>query len=177
MTVCTGNICRSPMAQFALERAFAEAAEPVAVDSAGVSGWEAGKPMDARAAAELRRHGYPDAGIGAFRAREFQPQWFAERDLILALDYGHYEELSRLAPSTADRAKVVMLRAFDPALAPAPQGSDGRPEASPELSIEDPWYGDEEDFKKAYALIEAAVPGVVAYAGSVQRTGNPRDAG
>ncbi|MCC3275145.1 low molecular weight phosphotyrosine protein phosphatase [Arthrobacter sp. zg-Y20] len=168
-TICTGNICRSPMAQFALARAFGDAAaerpvageEPaaVAVDSAGLSGWEAGKPMDKRAAAELRRHGYPDTGITAFRARGFQPEWFAERDLILAMDYGHFMELSLQAPTQADRAKVMMLRAFDPAL----QTPAGRPHPSAELGIADPWYGDQKDFEESYALITAAVPGVLEY--------------
>ena len=160
-TVCTGNICRSPMAQFALDRAFREHrhAGDVAVDSAGLTGWEAGKPMDERAAAELKRHGYAGDAIAAFRAREFQPEWFAGRNLILAMDYGHYLDLARQAPSTADRAKVIMLRAFDPAL----QTPDGRPDPSPELGIEDPWYGDARDFETAYGLIAAAVPGVVQY--------------
>ena len=162
-TVCTGNICRSPMAQFALDRALTGTGARVAVDSSGLTGWEAGKPMDTRAAAELRRHGYPDAGISAFRAREFQPEWFSSLDLILAMDYGHYLELSLQAPTAADRAKVMMLRAFDPAL----QTSAGRPEPSPGLSIEDPWYGNRKDFETAYALIDAAVPGVVDYVASL----------
>lgn len=162
-TVCTGNICRSPMAQFTLDRGLAAAGtgarRRVAVDSSGLTGWEAGKPMDRRAAAELRRHGYPDAGISAFRAREFQPEWFSSLDLILAMDYGHYLDLLQQAPATSDRAKVMMLRAFDPAL----QTPGGRPGPSPALSIEDPWYGNQRDFETAYALIEAAVPGVVDY--------------
>ena len=162
------------MAQFALARAFREnraacvgaaadaaAAEAAAVevDSAGLSGWEAGKPMDKRAAAELRCHGYAADAIAAFRAREFSPEWFAGRDLILAMDYGHYQELARLAPTPADRAKVMMLRAFDPAL----QTPGGRPEPSADLGIEDPWYGDAKDFESAYGLISAAVPGVREY--------------
>ena len=170
-TVCTGNICRSPMAQLALDRALRAAnLQDVAVDSSGLTGWEAGKPMDRRAAAELRRHGYPEAEISAFRAREFQPEWFSGRDLILAMDYGHYQELSLLAPTAQDRAKVVMLRAFDPAL----QTPGGQPAPSPELSIEDPWYGDRTDFESAYGLIDAAVAGVVGYVQHLQ-DGHPED--
>ena len=174
-TVCTGNICRSPMAQFALARAFDRLPVPggVTVDSAGLTGWEAGKPMDGRAAAELRRHGYPDAGLRDFRAREFEPRWFAERDLVLAMDYGHCLELLELAPTDADRAKVKMMRAFDPQL----QVSGERPRPSAALGIDDPWYGDARDFESAYAFIAAAVPGVVGYVQgqTAADSGEPRD--
>ena len=52
IAVCTGNICRSPMAELmlaaALEREGLEGL--VAVDSAGTTGYEAGRPIDPRAA-------------------------------------------------------------------------------------------------------------------------------
>ena len=47
VAVCTGNICRSPMAEFALRRAFEAAglAGRVRIDSAGVSDEELGVAM------------------------------------------------------------------------------------------------------------------------------------
>ena len=154
--VCTGNICRSPMAQFCLTRAFDDAGlgARVTVSSAGVTGWEAGRPMDDRTKTELLKHGFPAADIAPFRAHAFELEEFATLDLILALDYGHLLELQERAPSAADREKIRLLRSFDPAAA------DLAPE---QLGIEDPWYGDMSDFDSSYALISAAVPGIVQY--------------
>ena len=154
--VCTGNICRSPMAQFCLVRAFENAGLGAAVEvtSAGVTAWEAGRPMDDRAKSELLNHGFPAAGVEAFRARAFEAEEFARLDLILALDNGHLQELQDRAPTPADRDKVRLIRSFDPAAAGVPQE---------QLGIDDPWYGDMSDFDSSYALISAAVPGVVQY--------------
>ncbi|WP_341395172.1 low molecular weight protein-tyrosine-phosphatase [Arthrobacter sp. G119Y2] len=155
--VCTGNICRSPMAQFCLTRAFEDAGlgARVSVTSAGVTGWEAGRPMDDRTRAELLKHGFSAADLAPFRARAFEPEEFAALDLILALDYGHLLELQDLARTETDRDKIRLLRSFDPAAAGLP------PE---QLGIEDPWYGDMRDFDSSYALITAAVPGIVQHA-------------
>ena len=114
ITVCTGNICRSPMAELMLQRAADGAGLAVVVDSAGTSGWEVGNPIDPRAAAKLDALGISSAGHSA---RQFQPAWFAERDLILALDVGHFDALCAAAPDEAARVKVRMLRSFDPAVA------------------------------------------------------------
>lgn len=155
ITVCTGNICRSPMAAFLLARAFTEAGldGEVAVDSAGVSAWEAGRPMDPRTAAELLKHSFPEPAVDGFRARAFEPQWYPERDLILALDHGHLAHLQAEAPAGV-RPKIRMMRSFDPAAADLPADRQG---------IADPWYGDMAGFDACYAVIRAAVPGVVDY--------------
>ncbi|WP_269939588.1 low molecular weight protein-tyrosine-phosphatase [Arthrobacter sp. HY1533] len=151
-TVCTGNICRSPMAEFMVADAAAQAGVDIVVDSAGTTAWELGKPMDPRAKAVLARHGINPA---KHTARSFNPDWFAERDLILALDTDHYDALRALAPSPEAAAKVRMLRSFDPEVAsdgPAAQG------------IYDPWYGDSNDFEASWEFISAAIPGILAHA-------------
>ncbi|MGA7206508.1 MAG: low molecular weight protein-tyrosine-phosphatase [Specibacter sp.] len=152
MTVCTGNIARSPMAEFMLAGAAAEAGLNVEVDSSGTTSWEAGNPMDPRTVEVLKRHGIT---APAHAAREFRPEWFAERDLILALDTDHFDALRALAPTPADAAKVRMLRSFDPAVAKDGTRAQG---------IYDPWYGDDGDFQACWEMISAAVPGVLAFA-------------
>ncbi len=153
VTVCTGNICRSPMAEIMLNRAFEEAglADEVLVDSAGTTGWETGNPIDERAAAKLTALGLAS---DTHRARRFEPAWYAERDLILALDVDHYEDLRVEAPDGESRAKVRMLREFDPATTGTPVS---------ELGIYDPWYGDSADFEATWQMISDAVPGIVKY--------------
>jgi protein-tyrosine phosphatase len=152
ITVCTGNICRSPMAELMLRHAADAAGIPVVLDSAGTSGWEIGNPIDPRAASQL-----DGAGIGSEEhvARRFDSSWYADRDLILALDVDHYEDLLADAPNAAARAKIRMLRSFDPAVQDLEPGEQG---------IADPWYGDAGDFDNSGRLIAAAIPGILAFA-------------
>lgn len=146
--VCTGNICRSPMGEVILRDLFDEAGlgDDVTVDSAGTTRWEVGNPMDPRAAAELKRRGYDGS---AHVARQFEPEWLSSTDLLLAADAGHASVLRRWARTPADAAKVHLLREFDPAAV-----------AAGTLEIDDPWYGDEEDFVRCFTEVEAACRGV-----------------
>lgn len=154
MTVCTGNICRSPMAEVVLRDRLERAGlgERVVVDSTGVSDEEHGNPIDRRARAALAARGYavPDR-----RARQVQPEDLVHRDLVLAMTASHARALRRLAGPGQD-AHVVMYRSFDPA---APQ--DVRSES--ELDVDDPWYGGPENFEVCLDEIEAAADGVVAH--------------
>jgi protein-tyrosine phosphatase len=149
--VCTGNICRSPMGEVILRGLFAEAGlgERVSVDSAGTTRWEVDNPMDSRAQAELRRRGYDGS---AHVARHFEASWFAHTDLVLAADAGHASVLRRWAPTRADAEKVRLLREFDPAAV-----------AAGTLEVDDPWYGDEDDFVRCFVEVEAACRGVAAW--------------
>lgn len=140
------------MAEFMVANAATQAGLDIMVDSSGTSAWEVGNPIDPRAKALLAHHGISSAD---HTARKFNPAWFAERDLILALDTDHYDALLALAPTLKAAAKVRMLRSFDPSVAdvaPAEQG------------IYDPWYGDSSDFEVSWTLIQAAIPGILAHA-------------
>ena len=149
--VCTGNICRSPMGEVILRDLFEEAGlgDAVIVDSAGTTRWEVGSPMDRRAVAELRRRGY--GGFGHV-ARQFEPSWLGEADLVLAADAGHASVLRRWARTKDDAAKVRLLREFDPQAV-----------AAGTLEVDDPWYGDAQDFVRCFTEVEAACRGVVAW--------------
>src|SRR5690606_41860023 len=86
MTVCTGNICRSPMAEVVLRERLVEAGldGQVEVDSTGTTGYEVGSPMDPRARKVMREAGYTDPGIDGHRARQVRAADLGERDLVLA---------------------------------------------------------------------------------------------
>ena len=143
--VCTGNICRSPMAEWVLRHHVAEEGLDVEVDSSGTDPWHVGERADPRTVEALRRSGYRSAHI----ARQFEPAWFDTYDLIIALDRGHARALHRMAPDEAARAKIRLLREFDPDA----DGSD--------LDVPDPYYGDPADFEHVLRLVEAAIPGLL----------------
>ena len=148
--VCSGNICRSPTAEAVLRRRIADAglAGQVEVDSAGLGDWHVGEEVDARSAAALRARGYP---AWVHEAKQFRPADFAERDLVVALDAGHERALRGLARTAADRAKIRMLRSYDPAAAADPAG----------LDVPDPYYGGEGGFEQVLDLVEAACAGLL----------------
>ncbi|MGW7350204.1 low molecular weight protein-tyrosine-phosphatase [Streptomyces sp. NPDC054784] len=163
--VCTGNICRSPMAEAVLRDRLAEAgpAGPVLVDSAGTGGWHEGDGADPRTVAVLTAAGYGAGRERAHRARRFTADWFARRDLVIALDRGHLRELRAMAPSEADAARVRLLRAYDPE-------ADGP-------DVPDPYYGGPDGFDACLALVEAAMPGLLAEIGDAVATGAGPGAG
>lgn len=149
--VCSGNICRSPMAEVVLRDALAQEGmgDFVTVDSAGTGAWHVGEGADERTVATLHRHGLDGS---SHVAAQFEASWFDEADLVLAADAGHERALRTLARDDADRGKVRLLRSFDPAAV-----------AAGELDLADPWYGDSEDFEVCYRDVRGAVPGVVAH--------------
>ena len=144
--VCTGNICRSPLAESVFRARLAEdgLAEAVTVSSAGTGGWHTGNLADHRTIEVLEAAGYESA----HSARQFQASWFGELDLVIALDRGHERELRRLAPTEVDAAKVRLLRSYDPKSAGA-------------LEVADPYYGTRADFVTVLEQVEAAVPGLL----------------
>jgi protein-tyrosine phosphatase len=103
--VCTGNICRSPMAERVF-RARLDPALPVRTTSAGTSGltgWE----MDAPSAIALREVGGDPEGHCAQRLSR---HLIDDADLVLTAECVHRDAIARFDPSAAERA--FTLREF-----------------------------------------------------------------
>ncbi|MFD8020282.1 low molecular weight protein-tyrosine-phosphatase [Streptomyces lavendulae] len=154
--VCTGNICRSPMAESVFRSHIADAGldDLVEVDSAGTGGWHEGDGADPRTVAVLEAAGYEQD----HRARQFRASWFDRVDLVIALDAGHLRDLRALAPTPEAAAKVRLLRSYDPAAPAAPAARDGATDA---LDVPDPYYGSLDGFEECLELVEAASPGLL----------------
>ncbi len=157
MTVCTGNICRSPMAEVVLRARLDDAglADRVEVDSTGVSDEEHGNPVDRRARAVLSARGY---AVPSRSARQVRPGDLEHRDLVLAMTAQHARALRRLVDGGPVAERVRLYRSFDPQ---APVVTDTRSEHL--LDVDDPWYGGPEDFELCLTEIEAAADGVVEH--------------
>lgn len=156
--VCLGNICRSPTAEIVLRSALERAglSEAVQIDSAGTGDWHVDHPIDKRAGQALRERGYDGA---AHRARQFDRTWFAERDLVLAMDADNLRDLRRLErrthpplPGLNGVERVQMFRAFDPQLGPGASQGD--------LEVPDPYYGGTDGFEHVLSVVEATADGL-----------------
>ncbi|WP_301128279.1 low molecular weight protein-tyrosine-phosphatase, partial [Streptomyces cacaoi] len=148
--VCSGNICRSPMAEAVFRAQVRDAGLDGLVEtaSAGTGSWHVGEPADPRTMAVLEAAGCPLDHV----ARQFEPSWFEEFDLVIALDEGHARELRALARNSTEEAKVRLLRSYDP---DAPGTGPGG------LDVPDPYYGGPRGFDLCLELVEAAVPGLL----------------
>jgi protein-tyrosine phosphatase len=102
--VCTGNICRSPLAQFLAERLARDAGLPLSAASAGVEA-EIGRGMTPGALRALAARGIK--GVNHV-ARQLDEQMLAEADWTYALTRAHLEIIARRFPAHA--AKVSVLR-------------------------------------------------------------------
>jgi protein-tyrosine phosphatase len=147
--VCMGNICRSPMAEVVMRTMVDQAglADQIVVDSAGTGDWHAGGPADIRTTETLQSHGYDD---GRHIARQFQPAWFTDRDLVVAMDGKNVQSLRWIAAPDQE-AKIVRLRSFDR----ASQGGD--------LDVPDPYYDRADGFERVLAMVEAGCVGLLAH--------------
>jgi len=140
--ICSGNICRSPMAEkmFAHQIKERGLSDAVRVTSAGTGGWHAGDPADQRASHVLREHGYPSA----HRAAQIDNDHLAA-DLVVALGRNHERMLREMG---VPPNRIRMLRSFDPR-----SGAHA-------LDVEDPYYGTHDDFEDVFTVIEASLPGL-----------------
>ncbi|MDO5672729.1 MAG: low molecular weight protein-tyrosine-phosphatase [Actinomycetaceae bacterium] len=184
--VCTGNICRSAMAEVVMVDYCQIQDIQVRVDSAGVSYEESGNPMDRRAARELSGRGYE---LRPHQARQIHTQDFHDYDLILAMTAGHFVAIQAFGNRKGiefgqpGQPRLEMFKVFDPAnfsrLTEALNlGQDGSNMPSSltlagveaglwtleadELMVADPWYGGPKDFEITANEVETVIPVLAA---------------
>lgn len=152
LTVCTGNICRSPMAEVVLRAHAEQRGVDLAVDSAATTSYEVGNPIDPRAQRVLREAGYVVPRRGA---RQISADDIADFDLILPMTREHADSIARIAKAVPqeDRAEIRLWTEFCAEGGPVP-GAD----------VPDPWYGDASDFVETLDTLESAADNIVAYA-------------
>ena len=140
--VCTGNICRSPMAERVFERIAGDAGfdRSIGVLSAGTGDWHVGEPADHRTLAALSSRGYDGSG---HRAKQFEPEWFGDLDLVITFDRSQDRVLRSWVHEEEHRSKIQPLLSFDPE-----QASLG--------DVPDPYYSDPGHFDRVLTMIERA---------------------
>lgn len=139
MFVCSGNICRSPLAHRLFE-AQAEAAgeqDEFQVESSGIGSWHVGEDVDPRMRMTAEGHGLPLR----HRARQISRRDLQEHDLILVMELSHKRQLERMARDPEIMEKVRLFREWDP-------------QGGPTAEVPDPYYGGPDGFETVYQMVE-----------------------
>jgi protein-tyrosine-phosphatase len=140
--VCTGNICRSPMAEGLMRTMLiAQFGSRVHAHSAGVQAWDGrpAEPFAVQAAAEL------GASIEAHRARSIHPEMVESAALILVMEPFQHEIVSRVL-TREHRKRVRLLGDFDP--------------RRPRQIIDDPYGQSLDEYRNCARTIAACLKGV-----------------
>lgn len=159
LTLCTGNVCRSPAAAVMLRSAVEEAglSDRIEVGSAGTS-WEVeGMPMDERTELALERAGYtrPFEHV----ARTIHLTELLAWDLVLPMTAEHAQTIRRMAeqaPEGTAAPEIRMWRRFEPGIPPDAAATD--------IAVEDPWYEGQGAFDRTILQMQRSVPGIIARA-------------
>lgn len=140
LLVCTGNICRSPIAEAVLKALALRAGlnGRVEFDSAGTSSGHAGERADERARKVAAGRGYD---LGRFRARPVVEKDFRRFDLILAMDRGNLSELQQRCPEEF-KGKISLFLPYAG--------------IQPDEEVPDPYYSSMVGFERVLDLCEAA---------------------
>jgi protein-tyrosine phosphatase len=181
LVVCTGNVCRSPLAEQLLRAHFTTAGLNVTVSSAGTGAVE-GHSMDSVAAEFSQKLGGDSHN---FTSRILQPALITQADLIVTATREHRADVARLVPSSAphtftinELARIIRgIPDISAEAAPQRSGSSARgivdyltalrgftvpPSDGAEDDIEDP-FQQSLDFHKRVALaIDSSVKTIVA---------------
>jgi protein-tyrosine phosphatase len=126
LTVCTGNICRSPFLERALQAELDRSWGPGAVEvSSGGTGAMAGYPMEDQARVLLESKGYAADG---FVARDLTEAMVAQADIVLTATRAHRGKVAMLHPKAlryvfSFREFADLLSGLDDATVHAPSES------------------------------------------------------
>ena len=142
--ICTGNICRSPMAEGLFRKLMAGRTD-VRVASAGVSAIR-GQPPSLHTVAVLNRLGID---LTQFRSQPLTEELVAKATWIFAMTRSHLDTIHLLFPEAADKAYLVCE--FDPQL------------AASTLDIPDPIGQGLDAYERTRDILNLALPSVLQF--------------
>ena len=151
--VCTGNICRSPLAE-GIFRNYVESnnlQHKFEIDSAGTAAYHVGNLPDSRSILAAKKQSIALRHI----ARQITPHDLEFYDFILVMDHRNYEDVLSLSENEQAKNRILLLRSFDPFL-----GNDM------EYTVPDPYYGQVADFEEVFTICKNSIDGFIRYLNS-----------
>jgi protein-tyrosine phosphatase len=145
--VCSGNICRSPMADAIFQQMVkdSELSDKISVDSAGTGGWHVGERAHHGTRDILNKHNIPYAG----RARQLTQNDLKAFDYILAMDYGNLSSIrSRIKGASNAEAQMFLHYANEAGLTTVEE-------------VPDPYYSG--GYDKVYDLVDKGCRAFLEY--------------
>lgn len=153
--VCTGNTCRSPMAEGLCKLAVA-GRNDIEVSSAGVAASN-GAPASSETLAVLNKRGI---SLKGFKSRAVTDAVLDAATHVFAMTEGHLEVLEARFPQHSD--KYYLIREFS-GITDKRQGTD----------VPDPIGMGPAAYEEVAKVLEAAIPAIVAYVDSVTKAADP----
>jgi len=146
--VCLGNICRSPSAEAVMNGKIKTIGweRRILCDSAGIIGFHAGEPADARMRKHALKRGYALTSL----SRQVKPDSDFDRfDMIIGMDDQNIKDLNALARSEDDRRKIFRMTDF----------------STQKIynHVPDPYYSGNDGFELVLDLLEDACDGLMEY--------------
>jgi protein-tyrosine phosphatase len=162
LTVCLGNICRSPTAEAALVEAAAAAGLDLEVASAGTGDWHLGHPPNPPMRAAAAEVGLELRGT----AQQVDPDLLAWADLVLVMDRANLADVTRIATEAGVKTPVELFRRFDPEL-----GRGEQPDGYAPDEVPDPYGGGPDGFEDVVRICRRTARAIVAEWPDVLREG------
>jgi protein-tyrosine phosphatase len=144
--VCSGNICRSPMAEAVFQDKVNKAglSDFITADSVGTGSWHVGEHAHRGTLTVLRKHGIPYNG----RARQLTRADLQTFDYVLAMDADNLRAISRLARES--RAEIALFLSYAHTSGMCQQ-----------TQVPDPYYDDR--FDLVYDLVTTGADALLAH--------------
>lgn len=148
--VCTGNTCRSPLAEAALRGALGAEGDRVDVASGGTAAWE-GQPASEPSVTVAARDGYD---LRSHRSRRVTPELLRAADLVVVMERSHLSAVQALG---ADPARTHVISEW-----PDP--------GAPDLTVYDPYGDSHEAYEETWRRIRAHVARIAPHVLEALRT-------
>ena len=150
--VCTGNICRSPIAEETFRRAVKarNLQREIQCDSAATHAYHIGSQTDKRACQNAEQHGL----TLNHKCRKLHGEDFSVFDYIVAMDNYNMENIqaisNRSVGITQPEETCFLYRRFESPLTPR---------GGTVLEVPDPYYGETADFEEVYQIVSRCAEG------------------